>query len=35
MLGESVGEVEAGITKLIDQIVGMAREMSATYGGNR
>ena len=35
MLGETVGQVEPGINKLVDQVVSMAREMSATYGGNR
>ena len=35
MLGESALGVEPGISKLVEQVVGMAREMSATYGGKR
>ena len=35
MLGESVAGVETGINKLVDHVVGMAREMAATYGGER
>lgn len=32
MLGESVAQVETGISKLVDQVVGIARETSARYG---
>ena len=35
MIGESLGQVEPGINKLVEQVVGMAREMSATYGGEK
>ena len=35
MLGESAMQVETGITKLVDQVVGIARETSARYGGNK
>ena len=35
MLGESALQVEAGIIKLVDKVVSIARETSARYGGNR
>lgn len=35
MLGESAAQVEPGINKLVEQVLSMAREMSATYGGDR
>lgn len=35
MLAESAMQCETGITKLVDQVVGIARETSARYGGGR
>ena len=33
MVGETIGQVEPGINKLVEQVVAMAREMKASYGG--
>ncbi len=35
MVGEGPAQVEPGISKLVEQVLGMAREMSATYGGKQ
>ena len=35
MLGESAMQVEPGISKLVDKVVGIARETQARYGGGR